>query len=93
MTSAEAFWASKRTVLRRAHYPSAKRFLLSDCEKTIEAGLKVFYEVGRALLTIRDLKLSPSEICGPPDSSKVESLGGHGDDMEWLASLSDKGRV
>ena len=34
-----------------------EKLLLADCEKTIEAGLKVFYEVGRALLTIRDLKL------------------------------------
>lgn len=31
--------------------------LLADCERTINAGLKVFYEVGRALLTISDLRL------------------------------------
>src|SRR5260370_19928229 len=34
-----------------------EKLLLADCEKTIDAGLRVFYEVGRALLTIQKLKL------------------------------------
>lgn len=34
---------------------------LIRCEETIEAGLKTFYEVGKALITIRDQKLYRSE--------------------------------
>lgn len=35
--------------------------VLADCEQKIEKGLKTFYEVGRALLTIRDERLYRAE--------------------------------
>src|SRR5262245_52310475 len=34
---------------------------LVRCEETIEAGLKTFYEVGKALLKIRDMRLYRAE--------------------------------
>lgn len=40
-----------------SHLTHDERLLLDRCEKEISAGLKVFYQVGVALMTIRDRRL------------------------------------
>ena len=58
-----------------------------------EPSVNVYFSPIAAMLCQDFINDYPSEISGPPDPSRVESLGGHGDDMEWLASLSDRDHV